>query len=229
MALDIPREKLTVRLERALLVSVALPNRPWIGLDPLEELQGLASTAGAIVVGGILQKRIKPHPGTYIGKGKVDELIDHVQATDADVVVFDNDITNMATASGNAVAVWFEVNQSFATATVTMNNFNVPATQYGILVGVAGSGAVNGTCNWWNSPTGPTTPTNPGGTGAKVSSLVNYNPWLIAPAPGGACFGGNVPTIAGQCKNGGWTTSTRSDGSTFKNQGDCIQYVNTGK
>ena len=32
-----------------------------------------------------------------------------------------------------------------------------------------------------------------------------------------------------QCKNGGWQTVTRADGSTFKNQGDCIQYVNTGK
>ena len=93
MALDIPREKLTVRLEHALLVSVALPERPWIGLDPLEELQGLATTAGAIVVGGILQKRIKPHPGTYIGKGKLTELQERVQATDADVVVFDNDLS----------------------------------------------------------------------------------------------------------------------------------------
>jgi hypothetical protein len=58
---------------------------------------------------------------------------------------------------------------------------------------------------------------------------VTYSPWLIAPAPGGNCFGGNVPTTAAQCKNGGWMTSTRPDGSTFKNQGDCIQYVNTGK
>ncbi len=32
-----------------------------------------------------------------------------------------------------------------------------------------------------------------------------------------------------QCKNGGWQTLSRSDGSSFKNQGDCIQYVNTGK
>lgn len=32
-----------------------------------------------------------------------------------------------------------------------------------------------------------------------------------------------------QCKNGGHNTVTRADGSTFKNQGDCIQYVNTGK
>jgi hypothetical protein len=73
------------------------------------------------------------------------------------------------------------------------------------------------------------TASNPGGSGAKVSAGVNYAPWLIAPAPGGACFGGNVPTTAAQCKNGGWTTSVRSDGSTFKNQGDCMQYVNTGK
>lgn len=32
-----------------------------------------------------------------------------------------------------------------------------------------------------------------------------------------------------QCKNGGWMDLARADGSTFKNQGDCIQYVNTGK
>ncbi len=39
----------------------------------------------------------------------------------------------------------------------------------------------------------------------------------------------NVPTTANQCKNGGWQTRTRADGSIFSNQGDCIQYVNTGK
>ena len=37
------------------------------------------------------------------------------------------------------------------------------------------------------------------------------------------------PTSRDQCKNGGWQTLRRADGSTFKNQGDCIQYVNTGK
>jgi hypothetical protein len=152
-----------------------------------------------------------------------------LEANTPGVVVFDNDITNMATAGADAVAVWFEANPSFGTAAVTMNNFNVPATQFGIAVGVTGSGAVDGTCNWWNSATGPTTASNPGGTGAKVSPSVNYNPWLIAPAPGGSCFGGNVPTTAAQCKNGGWTNHVRADGSTFKNQGDCMQYVNTGK
>jgi hypothetical protein len=37
------------------------------------------------------------------------------------------------------------------------------------------------------------------------------------------------PGSANQCKNGGWQSLTRADGSTFKNQGDCMQYVNTGK
>ncbi len=38
-----------------------------------------------------------------------------------------------------------------------------------------------------------------------------------------------LPTTKDDCKNNGWQTYTRADGSTFKNQGDCIQYVNTGK
>ena len=38
-----------------------------------------------------------------------------------------------------------------------------------------------------------------------------------------------VPTNKDQCKDGGFLTAKRADGSSFKNQGDCIQYVNTGK
>jgi hypothetical protein len=38
-----------------------------------------------------------------------------------------------------------------------------------------------------------------------------------------------IPTSATSCKNGGWQSSARVGGSPFKNQGDCIQYVNTGK
>jgi GTP-binding protein HflX len=91
--LDTPRDELTVRLERAFLVSVALPERPWIGDDPLEELRGLATTAGAVVVGGMLQKRQRINPATYLGKGKLQELGEQVQATDADVILFDNDLS----------------------------------------------------------------------------------------------------------------------------------------
>jgi hypothetical protein len=38
-----------------------------------------------------------------------------------------------------------------------------------------------------------------------------------------------VATSASQCKNGGYNSVKRADGSSFKNQGDCMQYVNTGK
>ena len=93
MTLDNSRDELTVHLERALLISVALPDRPWVGNDPLDELRGLATTAGAIVVGGLTQKREVINPGTYIGKGKLQELQEQVQATDADVVIFDNDLS----------------------------------------------------------------------------------------------------------------------------------------
>jgi len=46
------------------------------------------------------------------------------------------------------------------------------------------------------------------------------------PTPGCAA---NVPTNKNQCKKGGWKNLNRADCSRFKNQGDCIQYVNTGK
>jgi GTP-binding protein HflX len=93
VSLDIPRDELTVRLERAFLVSVTLPERPWVGDDPLDELRGLTTTAGAVVVGQLTQKRLAINPSTYIGKGKLQELQEHVQAADADVIIFDNDLS----------------------------------------------------------------------------------------------------------------------------------------
>jgi GTP-binding protein HflX len=93
VTLELTREELTVHRERAVLVSVALPERPWLGNDPLEELRGLATTAGAHVVGELLQRRLKIIPATYIGKGKLAELQEKVTAADADVVIFDNDLS----------------------------------------------------------------------------------------------------------------------------------------
>jgi len=87
------REELSVHKERALLVSVELPNRPWHGDDPLDELRGLATTAGARVVGELTQKRDHIVPSTYIGKGKVEELLALAQSSDADVIIFDNDLS----------------------------------------------------------------------------------------------------------------------------------------
>lgn len=93
MSFDTPREELNVAQEKAFLVSVALPDRPWVGDDPLDELRGLAETAGANVVGELVQKRQSINPSSYIGKGKLEELCQGVEAASADVIIFDNDLT----------------------------------------------------------------------------------------------------------------------------------------
>lgn len=76
-----------------MLVSVALPSRPWATNDPCDEIRGLATTAGATVVAELTQKRQDIQLATYIGKGKLAELHDLVEQADADVVVFDNDLS----------------------------------------------------------------------------------------------------------------------------------------
>jgi nitrous oxidase accessory protein NosD len=86
-----------------------------------------------------------------------------------------------------------------------------------------GTGILDATYNWWGAANGPG-PVGPG-SGDKVSTNVNFTPWLTSPAPT-AC---NVATTKDQCKNNGWQAHLRANGTAFKNQGDCIQYVNTGK
>jgi GTP-binding protein HflX len=78
--------------ERAVLVGVLLPNGDYNPEDPLDEVEGLAETAGLTVVGKLLQKRQHVDIATYIGSGKLNELRDIVSAHEADVVVFDNDL-----------------------------------------------------------------------------------------------------------------------------------------
>ncbi len=85
--------------------------------------------------------------------------------------------------------------------------------------------SVNATCNWWGAADGPG-PVGPG-HGDRVSTNVTYQPWQIA--PGGACIGGNVVTNKDQCKNNGWKTLVRANGTPFKNQGACIEYVEDQK
>jgi GTP-binding protein HflX len=84
--------KQSVESESAVLVGVQLPEHSYHG-DPLDELTGLVETAGAVVVGRLTQKRQAPDTAAYIGQGKVDELKLLVDAADADVVIFDNDLS----------------------------------------------------------------------------------------------------------------------------------------
>ncbi len=78
--------------EIAIVVRVVLPDDP-VEFDPLDEIQGLAETAGAVVLSGVVQRRDKPDTATYLGKGKVDELLQLVEFHAADVVIFDNDLS----------------------------------------------------------------------------------------------------------------------------------------
>jgi hypothetical protein len=63
------------------------------------------------------------------------------------------------------------------------------------------AGTVDAECNWWNSPTGPTNANNPGGTGEEVVGDADFVPWLVAPAPGGACIG--IVSTPGKATGGG--------------------------
>src|SRR5699024_9317561 len=59
----------------------------------LEELVALAETAGSEVLETVYQKRDKPDPGTYIGRGKVSELAEIIQSTGADTVICDGELS----------------------------------------------------------------------------------------------------------------------------------------
>ncbi|MFM8931874.1 MAG: GTPase HflX [Gemmataceae bacterium] len=93
MGFDKTRSELSVKQELALLVGVSLPDQPWNEADPLGELRGLAETAGATVVGELTQKRQQVQLGTYLGSGKLRELANLAEAKDADVIIFDNELT----------------------------------------------------------------------------------------------------------------------------------------
>jgi GTP-binding protein HflX len=59
--------------ENAVLVRVILPGQHFED-DPLEELEGLAKTAGTTVVAGLTQRRDKPDVTAFVGKGKLEDL-----------------------------------------------------------------------------------------------------------------------------------------------------------
>jgi len=85
------RETLRVRKERAILVAAILRNSD--GGDDLAELTALAESAGALVVDKFQQKIRSIKAAMYIGKGKADRLRGRVKRFEADVVIFDNDLS----------------------------------------------------------------------------------------------------------------------------------------
>ncbi len=96
--------------ERALVVGVHLPDA-WAGgmggKADLDELERLVDTAGADAVGRLDQKRHRPAPRTFLGKGKLEELQELAADTEATLVVFDNDLSP---AQGRNLEAVLEIN-----------------------------------------------------------------------------------------------------------------------
>ncbi|MFF4617280.1 GTPase HflX [Nonomuraea jabiensis] len=82
-----------LRLERVVLVGVWTSGTVEDAENSLLELKLLAETAGSQVLDGLIQRRQKPDPATYIGSGKALELRDVVESTGADTVICDGELT----------------------------------------------------------------------------------------------------------------------------------------
>ena len=83
---------LSDKTERVLLVGVQ-ENDGDDTEESLQELSELAKTAGAEVVGTVIQKRERIHPGTYVGKGKIDEIRTLLNALDATGIICDDELS----------------------------------------------------------------------------------------------------------------------------------------
>jgi GTP-binding protein HflX len=79
--------------ERAVLVGVLLPGEPPTHGDPLDELGLLAKTAGVKEAGRIVQRRHRPDASTFLGSGKAKEVAALAQERQAEVVIFDVDLS----------------------------------------------------------------------------------------------------------------------------------------
>ena len=82
-----------LQLEKVVLVGVWTEGNSKMAENSLAELKALAETAGSEVMEGLIQRRDKPDPATYIGSGKVVELRQVVVATGADTVICDGELS----------------------------------------------------------------------------------------------------------------------------------------
>ncbi len=79
--------------DRAILVAADVPGALLPAAESLEELADLARTAGAEVVGRFTQRLEHPNPATYIGSGKVQEIVEAIRNLGANVVIFDDELS----------------------------------------------------------------------------------------------------------------------------------------
>ncbi len=79
--------------ERAILVGVDMPGNGWPVEESLDELAQLATTAGVTCVDRVIQRLARPHPGTLLGSGKIQEIADLVRYHNCDAVIFDLELS----------------------------------------------------------------------------------------------------------------------------------------
>lgn len=86
---------LQIMSERAILIGMEWGRNDslWTVDDSLEELKQLADTAGATVIKKFIQKRSKPDPAFFIGRGKVQELALYAQQENIDLCIFDDELS----------------------------------------------------------------------------------------------------------------------------------------
>ena len=78
--------------EKVILVGVSTSDEDETR-QSVEELGELAKTAGAVPVGTLIQNRESIHPGTYLGKGKIAELSEMIEALGADGIICDDELS----------------------------------------------------------------------------------------------------------------------------------------
>lgn len=85
-------QKIEALKERAILFAISPQNMGEEVESSVDELAELAKTAGAITIAKVVQNRDKPHPGTYLGQGKVEELSEMVKQYEIDTIICDDEL-----------------------------------------------------------------------------------------------------------------------------------------
>lgn len=84
--------ELKEEIEKVILVGVSVEDADDTEKS-LDELEELAKTAGAVTVGRVIQNREMIHPGTYVGKGKIDEIKELLWETEATGIICDDELS----------------------------------------------------------------------------------------------------------------------------------------
>ena len=79
--------------ERAIIVGVDMPGNDWPVEESLDELAQLARTAGITTADRVIQRLAKPHPGTLLGSGKIQEVAELARYHNCDAVLFDLELS----------------------------------------------------------------------------------------------------------------------------------------